>query len=69
MEIYENVVVYWCKIGNKFVVYWLYKSIKNLLFCLKWKKKLVIEIGFMLGNFINFDYIIGVIFNDKDLNN
>lgn len=32
------------------------------------KKKLVIKIGFMLGNFINFDYIIGVIFNDKDLN-
>lgn len=32
------------------------------------KKKPVIEIGFMLGNLINSDYTICVIFNDKDSN-
>lgn len=32
------------------------------------KKKPVIEIGFMLGNLINSDHTIGVIFNDKDSN-
>lgn len=32
------------------------------------KKKTVIKIGFMLGNLINSDYTIGVIFNDKDSN-